>query len=412
MKKLVHLVFCITVIQLNLNAQAWEALNFNFGSFSFSVPHIGVSHDNMKLGAAFSTQYVGPMQFSTDGGENWSEVLDKRILSIQFDDAGNIYALHQSKDVIYFNGYLYKSTDDGTTWDELLDVDDYVETAGFKVTGSGEIYVPAAAGMKYSPDGGLSWSDITCNHVPYGVLKTSSGRLIITTYNSGIEYSDDNGATWSNAEGDLGNITFGFLQEHPTTGNIYVCSFGGVLESTDNGASFYLKDPDPWLAMNIKEFEISSAGKFYFYGLYGVYESTDAVTWNNITEGLPAGNLYDFQLTDDHVFVVVDTMIYKREIAASPSGIFSSRFAEIELNVWPNPAADMMNVSFTLEDREAVVVDIINMNGEIEKTIATGILPKGTNRLSFQLNGLSKGIYIARVRMDSGIGIKRIAIAK
>ncbi len=412
MKKTVLISTLLLLLNVYLSAQDWEALNYSLGDFGLASPHMGVSHDNMKIAASFSFKYVRPMQVSTDGGQNWTETLDKRVKSIQFDDDGNIYALHESKDVIVFNGFLYKSSDNGATWDEILDVDDYVETVGFKVTGDGQIYVPSNGGLKYSPDGGDTWSDISCPSVPYGVLKTSSGRLIITTYNSGIKYSDDNGATWSDAEGEIGNITFGFLQEHPNNGNIYVCSFGGVMESTDNGGSFTLKDVDPWIAMNIKEFEISNAGKFYFYGLYGVFESTDAVTWNNISGNLPAGNGYDMQLTDDHIYVIVDSMIYKREIATGPAGIMSKKYHEIDMNVWPNPSNGNISLSFSLEDRENVSVQIMNLNGMVVNTFNEGILSKGTHTLKLDLENFSKGIYLIKILSESGFGIKRIGIVK
>ena len=412
MKKLVLVLLSLAFIQLNIQSQDWEALNYSLGDVGFAVPHMGVSHDNMKIGTGFSFSYVGPMQLSTDGGENWTEGYDNRIKSIQFDNDGNIYILEELKNVIVYNGSLFKSTDNGATWEEILDVEDYVETVGFKVTGDGQVYVPTNAGLKYSPDGGATWSDISCPHVPYGVLKTSSGRLIITTYNSGVEYSDDNGATWNDAEGDLGNVTFGFLQEHPTTGNIYVCSFGGVLESTDGGESFYLKAPDPWIAINVKEFAISKAGNFYFYGLHGIYESSDAVEWTNIADGLPAGNGYDFQLTDDHVFVMVDSMIYKREIATSPSRIASKRYEEIDMLAWPNPSNGSVSLTFTLPERENVTIDVLNLNGMVIKSLNKGIVSKGNQTLNLDLQDLSNGIYLGRIMSETGIGVKRIEIMK
>lgn len=413
MKKLVLTIFSVFFI-LFLSAQDWEQLNFNFAnspSYSFlSIPHIGVSNDNMKIGSSFSFDYGGPMQLSTDQGATWTDVYTERVAAIAFDGDNNVYILERIHGAINYNGSLYKSTDNGQNWEELLDVEDYVETAGLKVTEDGEIYVPATAGLKYSSDGDSTWSDINCPNVPYGVLKTSSGRLIITTYNNGIHYSDDNGASWTQSEGDLGNITFGFLQEHPTNGNIYVCSFGGVLESTDNGASFYLKDPDPWIAMNIKEFEISKAGKFYFYGLYGVYESDDAVTWNDISGNLPAGNGNDMAMTDDHIYVVVDTMIYKREIPANPNGIANSRLDKIETKAFPNPSNGQINIEFNLEKREQVRIQILNLNGETVAEKELQYYSTGRQHIRMELENLPSGMYLANIIGESGTGEKRIEI--
>jgi len=412
MKRTLLISAFFVITSFFLTAQEWEQLDYTYAEFLIANPVMGVSGDNMKIGTGFTFDYAGPMELSIDGGSTWTDGINERIKYIKFDNAGNIYVMDQLKNAIVYNGSLYKSSDNGLTWEELLDVEDYTEQAGFKVTRSGEIYVPTYQAFKYSADHGVTWQDFTCPNTPYGILRTSSGRLIITTYNSGIHFSDDNGSSWTQATGDLGNITFGFLQEHPSNGNIYVSSGGGVLESTDNGASFFLKAPNPWVALNIREFEITPAGEFYFYGLYGVYTSTDAVEWTAINDGLPAVTLYDMDISNDHIYVVAGDQIYRRQIEEGSSGVFNIHIVNIETSVFPNPSKGYFHLDFTTVKHEKVSIAIMDMTGSIIHTEEPGILSEGNHQIPIQLNNLPTGIYIVTVQSASGIGTQRIEILR
>ncbi|NOX47907.1 MAG: T9SS type A sorting domain-containing protein [Chlorobi bacterium] len=413
MKKLLFSIALSAITLSSLLSQEWEQLNFSFGDFGFlSIPHVSVSPDNSKIATFFSNQYGGPVQLSTDEGQSWNSVFEDRMTSVSFDGENNIYAMQQLKNVIYYNGSLFSSNDNGQNWNELLDVPDYVEIGGFNVIASGEIYVPDISGLKYSPDKGVTWSDISCPALPYSVLATSSGRLIITTYNSGLYYSDNNGNTWTACTGDLGSITFGFLREHPVNGKIYVASIGGILESTDDGQSFFLKTPDPFITLNIRKFDISSAGGFYFYGLFGIYESNDATSWNLISEGLPTGNIYDMSMSDDHIYIAVDSLVYRREIESGNVGISTSRVKQIEMLAYPNPGSGSFTLDYEQISQNNMELTITDLNGRIIQNLKLKNTHPGHQSISINLDGFQPGIYFASLKSADAVGVQRIELVK
>ncbi len=404
----------ITLIAaLPVAGQEWEQLDYKYQDLSGGeVPHLSVSDDNTRLATYYTFTYAGPMQLSTDGGDTWSDVMEHRVHNVFFHN-NDIYAFQQLKEVIYTNGYLYHSSDNGQNWNELYDIPDYVNSAGFMVTDEGEIFMPGVNSMIHSTDQGGNWTTLSVPAEPYSVLETSSGRLIITTYNSGIHYSDDGGNSWTASTGDLGNITFGFLQEHPSNGNLYVASFGGVLESTDNGTSFSLKTPNPWLAMNIAKFEISEGGRFYFYGLYGVYESTDAITWNSLNDGLPAGTMRGMDLSDDHLYVIVDQNIYKRGIEGGSSGVMSRTKETLDLEVFPNPCQGTFRLALESTAQSDAQLTLHDLTGRVVLNASYPTSLQGPSQLiEVDAPSLRNGIYLMTVNYGDDYGTKRIEILK
>ncbi|MBL8001381.1 MAG: T9SS type A sorting domain-containing protein [Flavobacteriales bacterium] len=70
------------------------------------------------------------------------------------------------------------------------------------------------------------------------------------------------------------------------------------------------------------------------------------------------------------------------------------------LTIFPNPATanEQVNVNFNLRERTEVSVTVYDMTGRVVRTIARRSMPKGDQRLGFDVNGLGTGTYILELR--------------
>lgn len=83
---------------------------------------------------------------------------------------------------------------------------------------------------------------------------------------------------------------------------------------------------------------------------------------------------------------------------------------EFELNLYPNPASDVVNVSFTLENASEVKLTVTDAVGN-EVLVSEAVL-MGTGQQHLSINGaaLSEGFYFDNLTVGNQIVTKRLAL--
>jgi len=143
---------------------------------------------------------------STDGGENWTEVLDlyntEVVKAIAENSQGVLFAGSTSYSGDVSPGGIYSSTDGGATWQLtgldyhfvssiVINEDDeiFAGTNGNWNTGTGRIYK--------SSDNGQSWNIVFDNHYilslsinEYNEIASASETGIFCTYDSGLAWNE------------------------------------------------------------------------------------------------------------------------------------------------------------------------------------------------------------------------------
>ncbi len=71
--------------------------------------------------------------------------------------------------------------------------------------------------------------------------------------------------------------------------------------------------------------------------------------------------------------------------------------------VYPNPVSDLFNLEFELKEVEEVEIVIVDINGKVIKSFYKELTNTGVNRLTFNKNALSAGIYFLKVESTSKI---------
>ena len=74
------------------------------------------------------------------------------------------------------------------------------------------------------------------------------------------------------------------------------------------------------------------------------------------------------------------------------------------LKIYPNPASNMVFISFTNSVTSKTKLDLYDINGKFIKNLYEGILNKNAQRkIELQTKGLSAGVYIVTLQTENKI---------
>ncbi|MGB1248821.1 MAG: T9SS type A sorting domain-containing protein, partial [Chitinophagales bacterium] len=79
------------------------------------------------------------------------------------------------------------------------------------------------------------------------------------------------------------------------------------------------------------------------------------------------------------------------------------------LSIYPNPATDIVNVSFEAEKIEAVTISVFNTLGALVSTTVKD-LNTGMNNVEINVANLTTGIYFVEIQIEAGKTTQRIAV--
>jgi hypothetical protein len=86
------------------------------------------------------------------------------------------------------------------------------------------------------------------------------------------------------------------------------------------------------------------------------------------------------------------------ELAFSPAGIVeASKQAPAELNLYPNPLSETMEVNFVLQEHAYLSFDVYDMQGKLIKTLLRNKVMSGNNLFRFSMEPLPAGAYILQI---------------
>jgi photosystem II stability/assembly factor-like uncharacterized protein len=208
-----------------------------------------------------------------------------------------------------FGGTLYRSTDAGNTWSEVLPL---AGTSVFDIefAPDGATYIGTQDSVRRSTDGGISWTllnlGIGLNDQVFDVALDPSNPLTVWagiadasgSQPVNVMRSTDSGATWSNRTPPLAApISCRGIAVDPGNSNTVIAVFGGdfgggqVWTTTDGGDSWIDRSAGlPGNPLNAVVYDgtrlLVGGGLLFGSQLVGLYESPDlGVTWTPLHDG-------------------------------------------------------------------------------------------------------------------------------
>jgi len=229
-------------------------------------------------------------------------------------DAIVVIALHPTNPNILYvatTDYIYKSRDEGQTWENLSKGMSYSRVISMAVDPAypATVYAGTKGDAVYkSYDGGQRWvsqrvgldSTIVTSVVNQFLFDPFDSRRLFVATTMGIFASQNGGETWQKRMDGMKEVvmvvTLALDATQPTT--MYAGTSGGVYKSV-NGAARWEKVNDGLVSPDILEssralgvtaiqLDPHATGRLYAATLNGLYKSTDgAQSWTRIAQSLP-----------------------------------------------------------------------------------------------------------------------------
>ena len=256
--------------------------------------------DGAIWAGARTTSDVATLYRSTNGGSSWSVMnswtesdhIDSLLVTSGGDvlvglGNGNVYRYVPDPSV---NGEVFKSTNDGESWESTEDIPGALRVFSVFVHSSGNVYVGTYPNgdVFVSSDGGASWNttgDLADAEFVYALYETTDGTMYAGTYPNGDVFKSlDDGATWANT-GELIDAERVYALLETRSGALLAGTFPDavVFRSTDSGASWSLVTEfvGPTAVRDLLQMQDDAIYAATTPGDGAVYKSTDdGLTWS------------------------------------------------------------------------------------------------------------------------------------
>lgn len=181
---------------------------------------------------------------TTDGGTNWTKLnsglpsgtYGRVSIGIGTDDPTRLYALIVNPASSTGGGAstkgAYRSSNGGASWSSIGSFGNiqvsygwYLSVVGVKPTNA-DVVTMAGLSLKYSSNGGSSWSTRTPPHVDLHALGWDAAGRLLSGDDGGLHRSSDDGGNWQSFAQGPGLIQlYAGLSSHPTDPDVFVGGF-------------------------------------------------------------------------------------------------------------------------------------------------------------------------------------------
>ena len=410
MKKSITVLIALLCLQ-SLDSQTWVRKLDGISMWSLGKDFAG----NIYAGASGSVKSIYK---STNGGENWDEVLSNgasNFLSIACDSLGNVYAGNVSNGLMKSsnggqnwtnvpvsvfnnhsvesvacgrNGYVYagcisggvfRSTDYGATFPVNVINTLTIVTLAVDRFNSDIIYAGASSGSPpnygfyRSTDAGLTFSSNLNPFNIWGVVEKLNGDLYSITTSSPYPFhkSTNSGSNWS-MQSTLSSAKRGLCMD--LSENFYVSGNGGVFKSTDDGLTFT---------------------NFNF-----TYTSNQVISFQNRILVAASGT------SNGGVYIYTDSLVSVKE----KHNVIPEKF--VLYRNYPNPFNPETILSYDLRSPALVVLEIYDIKGKSISVLVNEKQAAGKYKVLWNALNFPSGVYFYRLSADSYSETRKMALIK
>ena len=416
MKNTILLLFtlCATLFLSKTTQAQFSMIHTGFEMNFFDVECI--SEDTVLLCG-------GHILKTTDGGHNWAK---------KHNGPTSAHYIEFADNKVGYAGYkgLIKTEDGGETWFEV-DITAYSmgTLLGIYLVDADTLYVYSGSKLFKSTDGGLSWEEKLSLPEPlYGNTITDVFFIDNTGYIASQRYifkSVDYGQTWE-IKIDLDEYT-GYPYPFLGDSKLY-------FEDKDNGTVFYggmelrLNTTNGFDSYELLDF-LPLQGSFDIKVLpskHACFVGWDALSTCTAAYTTKDGNLWQLSLeykpnmmaTPHYFYAVdgVDSVFYiattQGAFSTMPAGFIYRTYKPVSVSeqpttqtiqLYPNPAKDMLHISAEFPLEQVVVYDLLGKEMLRTETI-------NTTNYQMDVSALKTGCYLIKLQTEKQISTQKIFI--
>lgn len=368
-----------------------------------------------RRGNVFAASSAGVFKTINDG-DDWTQanhgLTERNVSEIAIEATGSLIAITQL-------GTIYRSSDDGESWNRVGAIAGYDNNSALTACASGTLIVAAKSWSKgnhllRSTDGGSTWTVVFAGPDFVAMTIASDGSIIaISTSNGGTGgtyRSTSDGASWSITKPNqyLNAIA------SDRNGRVYVSSGQNMWRSSDNGSTWAMHSIGQYFTMG--SLAVTDGGTLVAgtrdRTLSAVISSDRGITWRNASEGLDS-------LTPHALVAASNGMIFggtvegvvRVSIAASdlPRELSIDRGPTLS-RAQPNPIRGRASMRFSVTATSNVRMSLFDIRGNEIVTLYNGVATSGTHDVAIDAGQLPAGIYACRLQAGPHVVVERVIV--
>src|SRR5579883_3442858 len=360
------------------------------------------------------SNFTTGMYRSTDNGMTWENIAPVVALRPAFAiKKDTIYAGEDLGE--YGPSGFYRSTDSGANWINIDSVfwgilyNRHGDNGGFGAIGiKGNNVLASGYGDIYrSTDGGENWS-IPDSMESLGALAfTFKGDTVFASTYYGVYQSTNYGIDWKADTIGLDSIDISAFVV--SNNNIFVGTGGntgnnigkGIYRSTNNGGSWTAANNGIPATSVCNDLLVLSGNLFAATDSGAFLSTNEGFNWLPVNDGLTSPYVNTFAVSGDYLLTETLYGIFRRPL--SDFGITAVNEKQTDLpsqpalSNYPNPFSISTNVEYQIPNEEMVTLKVYNSLGVKVATLVDGEQSAGVHSVPFQSNDLQNGIYFYRL---------------
>ena len=413
MKKLLlnsFLSIAAFLLAIDSQAQLWESIDTpvstNLILYDISFP-AGQDMIGFTGGSNVTYNGKGKILKTEDGGETWDLLWESDV------NGTGVTSIYFQSTLIGFagtmGGNLMKTTDGGSTWTsadidsgqdqgELTDLEFYDSDNGALISQWNGIYT--------TTDGGDTWTEATTNYIGgQDLCYIDATTLFAVGGEQNIYKSTDGGSTWTfNFSGPNANMQWYNL-------GVYFYDADNGIVTSEEGQTFITDDGgDSWTLNTIPgQFGLMHGAWMMDSEHYYVCATPGEVFYTEDGGTVWSSEFYDFEpsyykikFTDNGTGFVCGSGAsggtILRKVPAVVDGINEMELTQF--SVYPNPAKDVINLSFEGNTNELYNLTILSSLGKLVYSQEYQSI-SGKNEIKIDLNELAEGNYLISIDKEN-----------
>ena len=442
---IISFTFLLFLITTTTNAQEWEFVGLD----SMVIKHLYISGDSIWAGTAHrvGNQNKSGLYFSSDNGNNWVKIDTSLgggvILGLKILNSSGLLIL-KGTSAYSVSGTLYKSFDNGETWEDIINLSNNpIQWFGVSPFNDSEIYAidvlffPAGVlnFLYKSTDDGNSWNNISAfpasSHgsalaFAFDLLDSMNLNVTVDTQFDQYFYKSTNkGESWF------------FISTPPSWGAVYtdyfitnrIYLFPQPFISNNGGQNWFLADSGLADTSYYLSYHQDQETIKLLYSLRrdGLYSSrNDTIYWNFVegTENLPIyfsptgfyddRNMNNIFIEPERKELYLGTAegIYKTAIITNVEADNKNELVFSLSQNFPNPFNSSTIIEYSVNSTSFVSVKVYDVLGREIAALVNEEKLEGNYKVSFDASKLSSGIYFYRLQSGEFIETRKMVLAK